>query len=59
LDNLLFKGKTHLKRGSGITTITEKLLNNDRSEGLDIKSIIKDIFINIFSSDSMEDNNLL
>ena len=59
LDNILFKGKTHLKRGSGITTITEKLLKNDRCEGLDIKSIIKDIFINTFSSESIKDNNLI
>ena len=59
LDNLLFKGKTHLKRGSGITTITEKLLKNDRCKGLDIKTIIKEIFINTFSSENIEDNNSL
>lgn len=59
LDNLLFKGKTHLKRGSGITTITEKLLNNEKSEGLDIKSIVKDIFINTFSSENIEEDNKL
>jgi hypothetical protein len=54
LDNILFKGKTHLKRGSGITTITDKLLKNERCEGLDIKSIIKEIFINDFN---IENNN--
>ena len=56
LDNLLFKGKTHLKRGSGITTITDKLLKNERCEGLDIKSIIKSIFINAFNSENIENN---
>lgn len=59
LDNILFKGKTHLKRGSGITTITDKLLKNERCEGLDIKEIIKKIFINMFSSENIEDNNLI
>jgi hypothetical protein len=54
LDNILFKGKTHLKRGSGITTITDKLLKNERCERLDIKSIIKEIFINNFNTENIE-----
>ena len=54
LDNILFKGKTHLKRGAGITTITEKLLKNEKCYGLNIKSIIKDIFINAFRSEIIE-----
>jgi hypothetical protein len=62
LDNLLFKGKTHLKRGAGITTITPKLLKNEKCEGLDIKLLIKDMFLNIFNSikieDNIEDNNI-
>ena len=59
LDNLLFKGKTHLKRGSGITTITDKLLKTERCKDLDIKTIIKEIFITTFSSEAIEDNNSL
>jgi hypothetical protein len=59
LDDILFKGKTHLKRGSGITTITEKLLKTERCKGLDIKTIIKEIFIRTFSSENIEDNNSL
>jgi hypothetical protein len=59
LDDILFKGKTHLKRGAGITTITDKLLKTERCKGLDIKMVIKEIFINIFSSESIKDNNLL
>lgn len=57
LDDILFKGKTHLKRGAGITTITDKLLKNERCKGLDIKRIIKEIFITTFSSENIEDNN--
>lgn len=56
LDNILFKGKTHLKRGSGITTITDKLLKNERCEKLDIKSIIKEIFINNFNTENIEED---
>jgi hypothetical protein len=56
LDNILFKGKTHLKRGSGITTITDKLLKNERCEKLDIKSIIKEIFINDFNTENIEED---
>jgi hypothetical protein len=56
LDNILFKGKTHLKRGSGITTITDKLLKNERCERLDIKSIIKGIFINNFNTENIEED---
>ena len=65
LDDILFKGKTHLKRGAGITTITDKLLKTDRCKGLDIKIIIKEIFINTFSSENIENienienNNLI
>jgi hypothetical protein len=45
LDQLLFKGKTHLKRGSGFTTIPEKLLNHPKWENINIKQWIKTIFI--------------
>ena len=57
LDDILFKGKTHLKRGAGITTITDKLLKTERCKGIDIKATIKEIFINTFSSENIEDNN--
>jgi hypothetical protein len=59
LDDILFKGKTHLKRGAGITTITDKLLKTERCKGMDIKKNIKEIFINTFSSENIEDNNLM
>jgi hypothetical protein len=44
LDNILFKGYTHSKRGSGLTKIPEKILKFDICEGLDIKKEIKNIF---------------
>lgn len=45
LDEILFKGYTHSKRGSGLTKIPEKVLKLDICEGLDIKKAIKNIFI--------------
>ena len=37
LDKILFKGKTHLKRGSGITCIPDKLLRHTICNEMDIK----------------------
>jgi hypothetical protein len=45
LDEILFKGYTHSKRGSGLTKIPEKVLKLDTCEGINIKKEIKDIFI--------------
>ena len=45
LDEILFKGYTHSKRGSGLTKIPEKVLKLDICEGLDIKKEIRNIFI--------------
>jgi hypothetical protein len=59
LEQILFKGKTHSKRGSGLTIIPEKVLKLDVCKDINIKKDIKDIFMNTFSSDSMEDNNLI
>jgi hypothetical protein len=50
LDSLLFKEKTHLKRGSGFTTIPEKLLHHTKSENMNIKEEIRDLFIEKFTS---------
>ena len=47
LDNILFKGKTHLKRGSGITTITDKLLKNESYfDCIGIDSCFNSLFLN-------------
>ena len=45
LDEILFKGYTHSKRGSGLTKIPEKVLKLDICEGIDIKKEIKNVFI--------------
>jgi hypothetical protein len=45
LDEILFKGYTHSKRGSGLTKIPEKVLKLDICESIDIKKEIKNIFI--------------
>lgn len=55
LDHILFKEKTHLKRGAGITRIPEKLLNHRICEGIDIKKVIKELFIQQFSKGSCSD----
>jgi hypothetical protein len=59
LEQILFKGKTHSKRGSGLTIIPEKVLKLDICKDINIKKDIKDIFINTFSSENVEDNNSL
>jgi hypothetical protein len=45
LDEILFKGRTHSKRGAGLTKIPEKVLKFDVCEGLDIKTEIRNIFV--------------
>jgi hypothetical protein len=50
LDYILFKEKTHMKRGSGFTTIPLKLLNHERCNGLDIKKEIKGVFLSTYKS---------
>jgi len=48
LDQLLFKGYRHMKRGSGFTSITEKIVNNDICRNINIKEEIRKIFVQIF-----------
>jgi len=45
LEEILFKGYTHSKRGSGLTRIPEKVLKFDVCEGLDVKKEIRNIFV--------------
>ena len=49
LDYILFKEKTHLKRGSGITTVPEKLLLHKACSGLNVKLELTNIFKNFFN----------
>jgi hypothetical protein len=48
-DHILFKEKTHLKRGSGFTTIPEKLLKKSICENLNIVRLLKNIFIDYYT----------
>lgn len=49
LEHILFKGYTHLKRGSGFTTISEKLLNQPLCKQLNIKEEIRKLFVTYYS----------
>jgi len=57
LDYILFKEKTHLKRGSGFVTVPEKLLNHIKCNKMDIKHEIKSIFIRVFGSEKQFEDN--
>ena len=58
LDNVLFKGKSHLKRGSGIKTIPEKFLNHDLFAGMNLEKELKDMFITHFQKEIAEKKEL-
>jgi hypothetical protein len=49
LDYILFKEKTHMKRGAGFTTIPLKLLKHEKCGGLDIKQEIKMILLSKYN----------
>jgi hypothetical protein len=57
LDEILFKGKTHSKRGSGLTVIPEKVLKFEACEGINVKKEIREIFIYHFRSKLSQDND--
>jgi hypothetical protein len=43
LEDLLFKGYTHSKRGAGLTMFPEKLYKSERCKGYDLKQELKTI----------------
>ena len=45
LDNILFKGYTHSKRGTGLTLIPEKVLKLEICNEINIKKEIKQLFV--------------
>lgn len=55
-DHILFKEKTHLKRGIGFTTIPEKLLQHSKCIGINLKNEIKVSFIHLFGITSIPEN---
>lgn len=54
LEEILFKGYTHSKRGSGLTKVPEKVLKFEICEDVDIKKEIRKIFIYHFREKIME-----
>ena len=57
LDYILFKGKTHLKRGNGFMRVPDKLLQKYKGDGDGdgvILSIIKNIFLQHFNQKKEE-----
>jgi hypothetical protein len=56
LEDILFKGKTHSKRGSGLTKIPEKVLKFDVCQGINVKKEIKELFIYHFRESLRRDN---
>jgi len=54
-DDILFKGKTHLKRGQGIMCIGSKLLNKDICKIVGTETEIKEEIMRIFKSTFSKD----
>lgn len=48
IEKLLFKGKTHSKRGAGITRFPEKILRSPQCCEMDIKEEVKKMFLKKF-----------
>ena len=44
-DYILFKEYTHLKRGIGFTTVSQKLLNHTKCQGLNMSNELRELFI--------------
>jgi hypothetical protein len=58
LEEILFKGKTHSKRGSGLTLFPEKVLTFDICKEIDIKKEIKQLFIYYYREKNENVNDL-
>jgi hypothetical protein len=50
LETILFKGKTHSKRGAGFSLIPMKLIKREEYKSLDMTMEIRKIFIAVFSN---------
>ena len=57
-ENILFKGKSHIKRRTGITVLSEKLFMNWIYELKSLKNKVKTAFINHFHNE-IEDVNIV
>ena len=56
IELLCFKGKSHLKRMSGISIIRNKLLNDERCQGLDIVREIQNLMNYCITSTSLSND---
>jgi len=54
IENMVFKGRSHLKRQSGISVITTKLFLRWNYDEHYIKNMIKDLFTRKFACDVLE-----
>jgi hypothetical protein len=52
LDEILFKGKSHMKRGAGFTQMTPKILSNPKCAHINILKEICKIFVNVYNGDN-------
>ena len=52
LDNILFKGKSNLKRFLGITILTKKLFTNWNYDLNEVLQLIKNIFLRTFKKET-------
>lgn len=59
LDNILFKGKSHLKRFSGITILTKKLFTNWNYELHILQKYIKEIFMQYYVRDEEKEEIII
>jgi len=57
LEEILFKGYTHSKRGTGLTKIPEKVLKFDVCEGIDVKKEIRNVFVHHFKDKALSKKN--
>jgi hypothetical protein len=58
-DNILFKGKSHLKRISGITVLTDKLFTNWIYEMRTLKNKVKCAFLHNFKYNNYFEPNII
>ena len=50
LDEILFKGKTHMKRGAGFTSIPDRLLRTERWSDVDLSGEITKLFTDKYAN---------
>jgi len=57
LEEILFKGKTHSKRGAGLTKIPQKVLKLEICQGINIEKEIKELFVYHYREEINKKNN--